>query len=185
MDRSIEAVTTLRAPVSRIEEVVRDDPGRVLVDAVSTDDRAARTFATVIGPRSGEGTVVQQEVLVEFGVVGARDGVFVVPFSWRPSGHERLLPTFDGQLSAVGDGCGRTRLTLEGNYHLPLGIVGRFGDSIAGRRLARQTVSALLEEIAVRIDREVDGRGSVAHGPLPPRYPVDLREGPRSEYHIG
>lgn len=105
-----------------------------------------------------------------------------MPVHWRAAGRDRLFPTFEGELEASRDDPGSC-LRLRGIYTVPLRPLGRFGDGIAGRRLARQSLSAFLEQAARRLDGEVDRRLDVvsAH---PASYPVALRE-VASENHIG
>lgn len=187
MEREIEATTELRAPLARVLEVLRDDPGTVIAEEVSADERSRRAFHTTVEVQAESGAALRHEVAVDVGPVSrADDGVLHVPLSWHPTGHERLLPTFDGELVAEGDGGTRTGLALRGVYRVPLGLVGRFGDSLVGRRIARRSVSDLLGTFAGRLDAEVDRRTEarpVAYRPAP--YPVDLREAPHSENYIG
>lgn len=64
---------------------------------------------------------------------------------------------------------------LRGAYDVPLGTVGHFGDVLVGRRLARRSLSTVVEDAARRLDAEVDHRmRSVPWRPAP--YPIDLRE---------
>jgi hypothetical protein len=98
-----------------------------------------------------------------------------VPLHWQAWGRERLFPVFDGELRAAPVGPAATTVVVSGTYSVPLGPVGRFGDGLIGRRLARQSLTAFLEDAARRIDAEVHRRlHSVAWRPAP--YPVSLRE---------
>jgi hypothetical protein len=100
----------------------------------------------------------------------------VLPLRWRASGRDRLFPVFDGRLEATAaPGGAGTVLSVVGVYTVPLGPVGRFGDGLIGRRLARQSLTAFLEDAARRIDAGAHHRTtSEAWHPSP--YRVALRE---------
>lgn len=153
------------------------DPGHLIGEGPSDDLRATLAVQTGAGPS------VQQEVAVEIGALRPEGNALSLPLSWEATGWQRLFPEFRGELevSPYGSGCS---LRLHGSYHVPLGPLGRFGDGIAGRRLARQSLSAFLAQAARRIDAEVDGRAD-SHPWYPDRYPVAVRELALSENYLG
>lgn len=62
---------------------------------------------------------------------------------------EGPYPVFDGILAIeAGDDYDFFRLALEGTYQPPLGLAGRAFDAVVGNRIAEQTASELLAEIA-------------------------------------
>jgi hypothetical protein len=181
MERGIEASTTLRAPIDRARDILCGDPGCVFADRSTAEERQARCFHTTLGVEAGGGGV-QQAVVVATGLPDTTDDTVTLPVQWHAAGHERLFPTFTGALEVRGEGL-KTQVTLRGAYTVPLGIVGRFGDGVVGRRAARQSLTSFVEQVARRLDAEADRRmNSVAFHPAP--YAVDLREvGP--ENYIG
>lgn len=182
MKRDIEASTKLRAPIERAHDVLIADPGCVVAERCSPDERRERCFHTNLGVEVGAGGGFHQEVVIELGPVRSTDDTVAVPVRWRAAGRDRLFPTFEGELEASRDSPGSC-LGLRGAYAVPLGPLGRFGDGSAGRRLARQSLTAFLEQAARRLDAEVDRRmDSVSRHPAP--YPVSLRE-VGSENYIG
>lgn len=184
MERSIDATTHVRAPLARVCDVLRDDPGPVLGDIVVVEPGRRRTFSVRLTAPLASGTSVEQEVAVTLGPVAVEHGEVTVPLRWEPTDHQRLLPDFRGELVARRCGAGRTELALCGSYQVPLGPIGRFGDSVLGHRVARHSVTHLLETLGERIDREVDRRDvPVAHRPAP--YPPDLRHEVRTDGSLG
>jgi hypothetical protein len=125
-----------------------------------------------IGPAAG----VRHDVVVTVGATCEAEGELWVPLRWEPSGHRRVLPGFEGVLELDGDpdgdGRGPVGLRIRGTYDVPLGAVGRFGDGVAGRRVARQTLGLLVGELAERLDELV-----LADAADPADYAVDVREG--------
>lgn len=184
MERQIEASTRLRAPIGAALAMLRSDPGCLVTDGARPDERRLRRFSTAVSAPVVAGAVVQQDVSIELGTVQDSGETVTVPLSWRPTTHERVLPTFLGALLLRTDAQGNTQLVLRGTYDVPLGPVGRFGDSLVGRRVARSSVSELLERMAERLDRAVD-HGMETTGVRPAPYPVDLRERPGPENHLG
>ena len=77
--------------------------------------------------------------------------------AWRATGHGRYLPRFSGQLKVLRDGS-RTKLCLGGVYTVPLGVVGRLGDSVLGHRLAAQSLQTPIESVGARVERELGPR---------------------------
>jgi hypothetical protein len=189
MERQLQAAASVRAPLATAADVLRDDPGSVFADGPPTvEQRRARRFAVPVGAAVGSGTAVEQLVDLEVGMVRVDGGTATVPVRWEPTGHQRLLPTFVGELVLRPDASGRTDIELRGAYRVPLGpVVGRFGDTLIGRRIARQSLADLLDRAARRLDRVVDRR----HDDLPRSAPYhpDLRDHHhdtgRSEHFIG
>jgi hypothetical protein len=94
-----------------------------------------------------------------------------------------MMPTFTGQLEASRARPG-TRVRLNGTYTVPLGVIGRFGDGVLGRRLARRSLDTLVERLASRLESEVQARlGSAGWRSAP--IAVELREQEHSEIYIG
>ncbi len=80
-------------------------------------------------------------------------------------------------LETSADGSDASRLTVRGIYTVPLGPVGRFGDGVIGRRLARQSLIAFVEGLAGRLDREA-GRREAAVPWRPRPHLVTVQERP-------
>lgn len=175
MERGIRASTTVEVDYQRVRDVMADDPGGVVSDDVTPEDRRAGCFRSELGVDLGAGGAVHRAVDVEIGTVHQTDDATILPLHWQARGRERLFPVFDGRMTATPDGAGATRLVVAGTYVVPLGPVGRFGDGLIGRRIARQSLTAFLEDAARRIDTEVHRRSaSVSGHPAP--YPVSLHE---------
>lgn len=183
MERSIEASTTVRAAPARVRQVLLDDPGSVLGDACSPDDRRARRFRAQLGAGFRGGASVHQEVEVQLGAPGPVDGGGVtLALTWRATGHDRLVPAFRGELRASPDRAG-TLLSLHGTYAVPLGAIGRFGEAVGLRRLARRSLSAFVADVARRLDAEVDRRLEVM--PTQQAHTVVVHEHVGSEHYVG
>lgn len=190
MERQLQASASVRAPLATAADLLRTDPGSVFVDGPTTvEQRRTRRFAVAVSAAVGSGTAIEQLVDLEVGKVDVEGGTATVPIRWGPAGHQRLLPTFDGELVLRADGSGRTDVELHGAYRVPLGpVVGRFGDTLVGRRVARQSLRELLDHTARRLDEVVD---RCQHDkPRSTPYNADLREphhhdAGRSEHFIG
>ena len=168
MERAIEATTTVSAAHARAREILMDDPGAVLCETCSAEDRRARRFLAQLAVDIGGGASVHQEVEIRLGAPGPDAGL-TLPLTWRATGHAALYPTFEGVLAASPHRVG-TRLTLTGRYRLPLGAFGRFGDAVAGHKLASASLTAFLDGVARRLEDEVDRRiGSVPKHRAPTR----------------
>ena len=157
MERSIEATTIISASADRVRGLLASDPAAALTNP---------TTLTAGG--------LHHDVIVTLDDPELGDAVSV-PVSWHPADHGRLLPSFVGALEAEASVAG-TRLRITGQYSVPLGVVGQFGDGLVGRRLAQQSLQSLLEGVAVRVTAALDAENTTA--------PVTVVEQP-SELFIG
>jgi hypothetical protein len=183
MERLIDGSTTIRVPLARAQEVLLDDPGAVLSETRTADDRRERTFQMDMGLDLGAGASVRQSVSVKLGIPRPIDDGLVLPLAWHATGREEWLPTFTGELAVTAARQG-TRVRLSGVYTVPFGVVGRFGDGVLGRRLARRSLRALVERLAGHLESEAQAHLDSA-GWRPAPRPVDLREQGPSEIYIG
>jgi hypothetical protein len=171
MERWISLRTTLGADAEQAIALLLADPA-VLLGAA--EGRRAPTFVVDLRAPVGGRAAVHQEVEVSVGAPCAADGEAWVPISWRPLGHRKALPSFEGIIEVRGDQ-DDAALSIVGTYRAPFGIVGRFGDGLVGRRIAHQSLRTLLQRLARRIDGCVLDEAS--HGEWrPAEYPIDLRE---------
>lgn len=144
MEREIEAVTSIAVPFDAACDLLRDDPRAAVPD----------TIVAVLGG----GTGVEQLIHVEVGPLQEEQTAAGMAMSWVPDSHEKLLPSFTGRLVLVAESPSGTRVSLHGTYTVPLGAVGRFGDTLVGRRIARASITEYVERIA----RALGGEGVTA-----------------------
>ena len=172
MDRWISARTPLAASSERATKLLSKDPRGLMPESGgrSASPSAVVDLAVVVGG----GSAIRQDVAVTLGVPRSAEGEAWVPISWEPVSHMRMLPSFEGALEVV-DQDGASELSITGTYHVPLGVVGRFGDGLVGRRLAQQSIRTFLERVAQQIDQRA-GEDLAHAGWRPAPYPVDLRE---------
>ena len=160
MERAIETAVVVAAPFGQVRDVFLTRPS-VLIDGVPTSEgMPTGCFRSLLTTPIGGRAAVQQEIIVAIGAARpARDAV-VVPIRWDPAGHEHLLPSFEGTLEAVPS-LQATKLTLRGAYHVPLGVLGRLADDVAGRRVGQQTLAAFAHRSADCLEREVARRAGL------------------------
>ena len=178
MERAIEMTTTLRASASQAREILVSEWANVFGDGASPEERRTRELRSSLTLDLAGGASFSEEVVLSVGrPVGRADGV-LIPLSWRPLHQGRLFPTFHGEMEVVTVD-GATVLGLRGSYIVPLGVLGRFGDGVAGRTIARRCLAHLVTDVARRVDAEVAERLHVLgwHGA---NYQVDVRDG-----HLG
>jgi hypothetical protein len=183
MERSIEASTIVGVAFARARQVLLDDPAVVFSELHTGRDSAVQTCRPELSVDLGAGASVHQEVTLEHGVPRPTDTGLVLPVTWHATGRERLLPTFRGELEVSDAGPG-TCLRLTGIYTVPLGVVGRFGDGVLGRRLARGSLGALVTRLAGGLEAEVERRpDSVGRSRDPIPLAVQITEHP--EIYVG
>jgi hypothetical protein len=186
MERDIAATARAGLPFPSARQLLLTRPA----DAFAPTARGRTFRSTVAAPLPG-GVIVEHPVLVKLGRVEAEGDGVGLSVAWTADGHERLVPSFVGRLVLGPAGPGSTELTLAGAYTVPLGPVGRFGDTVVGRRIARASVEQVLDRLVRTLEAvHRDRFGPDAMTPTPPN--VDLREhGPHgdptvpSEHFIG
>ena len=183
MQRGIEVAAATRLAFARVREVVLDDPGVVFSDARTADERPPRDFRTELTIDLGSGASMHQEVSLQLDDPQLHEAGVVLPVRWRATGRERVLPAFDGALEVTAVRRG-TSLRLKGAYTIPMGLVGRFGDAMGGRRVARSSLSALVERLARRLETEVERRRD-SLGWQRESHAVTMREQEHPEIYIG
>lgn len=181
MEQAIEAAVGLRAPLGRVRPVLVEDPGVVVSGAPTKEERRARRFVTTLAVDLGAGSRAEQEVSVHVGLPVSTSDEVVLPVEWTPTGHRHVLPTFVGELVARSERPG-TQLELRGRYRVPLGVIGRVGDAVAGHRLAKKVLVAYVESIGARLQDEVAHRSAQ---PAPVRGKASVEGAMGSEYFIG
>ena len=164
LERSIKVSTTSPLTFESARDVLLDDAVPLFGEASSVEEQGDGRVSMDLGVAIGAGTSVHQVVELALGVPRVVDDGLVLPLEWHALGHERLLPTFRGALELSKAGRA-THLQLCGDYSVPLGLVGRFGDGVLGRRLARQSLEALLERLALRLSSETRSRHGATSRP--------------------
>ena len=82
---------------------------------------------------------------------------------WSAGTH--FFPDFRGTLRLRIESVETTRLSLEGCYEPPFGPLGLVFDAVAGRRIARATMSELLQRLGNAMEaREAEFRAGAAPG---------------------
>jgi hypothetical protein len=115
----------------------------------------AQACADLRAELPGVGSVTRS-ARVGFGPLMDEDGATVLPVWWEDAEHPDLFPTFDGGLELYPDGRG-TALRLVGSYVPPLGLLGRFGDGLAGHRIVLASLNKFLADVAALLTAAAHG----------------------------
>ena len=94
---------------------------------------------------------VAKEVTLEVGVAEIHATGLVYPMTWTASGAGILFPELKADLMLAHVGPDSTRLTVQGTYKPPLGVVGKVADRAVLGRYADATVRNWLDELAVAL----------------------------------
>lgn len=175
----------MRVAADTVWMILDGAPEIVLGARVREAGVGRRVFRTTVPAEVAAGTTVEQSVRLTLGSVQREpsgDSVSV-GVSWEPVGLQRVLPSFTGDLR-IGPAEGRgAALELRGTYRVPLGPVGRFGDSVVGHRVARRSLDRYVDRLAARLDHEAVRRGT-ASTVRPAPYNDDLRPHTRTRRSV-
>ena len=125
--------------------------------------QAMLRLTATVGPDDGSHVTVNRDATATFAPASGAGGLeYQVLIEWAPTSHEPL-PSFSGIFRVQWDeDYGRCRLVLEGQYDPPLGVIGKAFDAVVGHRIARNTVSTMLEQL--RLDIEAAHRRDTGKG---------------------
>lgn len=183
MDRPIDATATANVPFRHAEVFLRRPPKGLFGDAVhdrSGDGGPARRYRSHLSAEGPAGLEILHEVDIEVVAVRSAPESVEATVRWSPTGGGALLPSFTGTLSGAPTTDSRTHLSLSGSYSVPLGPVGRFGDGVVGKRVARQSIDDLLDRLARRLESlTTAARTRPSASPTP--FPPDMRREARKE----
>jgi hypothetical protein len=178
------ASTVLRSTFEEAGHVLRDDPGSVVMERPTDEQRRNGRFVTVLAvPVGAEGGALQHEIELHAGTTRRSSGRVALPVRWQAIGHEHRYPTFEGELVVMASTSGEATLALFGAYEVPFGPAGWVGDRVGGHHFAQRSLATFVEHAAGRLDAEVDRRSS-APSPADSSYVIDLRE-VGSENYLG
>ncbi len=180
MDRSISARAVARVPFRHAEQFLRRPPLGLFGDRYEGAP-SNRCFRTHLSADAPGGLSVAHDVDIEVVAVHAEGDRVDVALRWQPSGGASLLPPFVGSIGAAPANEGGTELVLDGSYHVPLGPLGRFGDGVVGKRIARSSIDDLLQRITNRLEEltlESRVRPPQTSKPHPPDMRREARNGP-------
>jgi hypothetical protein len=146
----IAEATTAQAPPSRADMLD-------FIARLPKGHEGQRVLRLKAGPRGA--ALMEHDVEVEFDPpTGEHGGEFEMRVAWQPVG-TMLLPRFSGILRFERDkNYPYTWIFIEGDYEPPLGKAGKAFDAIAGERIARSTMRALLDDLRAALENAVRAR---------------------------
>ena len=89
-----------------------------------------------------------KEVTLEVGLAELHAFGLVYPITWTATGAELLFPELKADLMLAHVGPSLTRMTVQGTYEPPLGVVGKVADRAVLGRYADATVRNWLDRLA-------------------------------------
>lgn len=176
--KHLDVVVGLRAPLDRVVEVLTKDPASIFQPDASAEARDAGGFRCGLTVDVADGATMRHDVVVKVGRATRTNGGATLGLRLEPVAHHHLLPVFDGELEARAAGAA-SQLVLKGGYTVPLGVIGRLGDALAGHRSAEQSLERLVTELAGRLEAEAE-RDMRAASPTEPAQQVQ-----QSDYYLG
>ena len=175
----VEAMSACDAAVAR--ELLITDPSAVFAPRTHVGVER-RTFPMTLRVKTQRGDTAMHQVTVALGIPDTATGSRF-PISWSPTSHRRALPSFHGTLDVASEADG-TVVRIDGSYAPPLGVAGKLFDTVAGRRMAQQSIADLASYLGARLSECADDReASVSWHPA--LAPEPLRDRPAPEAWLG
>jgi len=142
---------------------IGESGGAPLPPSGPTTGESAVVEGALPSPRAGSVTVLArvgpakrpvQAVWVTAGPARRHEGGVIVPLSWEPGRHSRLLPKLDADLELAHLDGPYSRLGINGRYRVPLAQVGLSLDRVALHHLAEASLRRFLREAEASIVAE-------------------------------
>lgn len=106
--------------------------------------RKGESLHAEIGPSRSP---VAKTVTLEVGQMEKRGDMYVFPIAWWATGASRLFPRMEGEITVAPMGCTLSRVSFQGNYEPPLGILGRLLNRSLLGRIADSTVKDWMDRL--------------------------------------
>jgi hypothetical protein len=184
MERSVAAESEIRVAFARARRVLLEDPGVVFSEFREPKAPRDTQFDVELTVALGAGASAHQAVELELGPAHTTAAGLELPLRWQAAGREHLFPRFVGQLT-LSEARPGTRVRLSGNYTVPLGTIGRFGDGVFGHRLARRSLETFVHDLGARLATEVERRLAPNEPRRGTAFSSTVDERDHSEIHVG
>ena len=196
MDRWVYASRTVRGRPTDLERILQSDMSALLAgDEPEMHDMAPQP-ATAGTTRHSDGSVttplrarlaginLSKDVRCSTGVAYRRLGSLRIPVRWVADSMRRTFPSFDGYLEFEHTSRASGLLTLVGKYRPPFGPIGVTVDALGMNEVASNTATALVERLAVELERR-GLRSHTAAGDALPSSVSSSASGPRPALRVG
>ena len=78
-----------------------------------------------------------------------------INIEWSAAKNPSMFPVMNGYLNIYPLTATETQLDFDGNYEVPLGIVGGVLDSVIGHKIAEASVSRFMKDVAAHLRQEI------------------------------
>lgn len=154
MDRSIYSNEYIHRDFADVCRLLGETPARALETAAAAAHRRTGEIVSELHADLA-GLELARAIAVEILGFEREDEVARLSVRWRPADGHGLYPIMDADLEVYPLAHGSrplTQLSFIGHYRPPLGILGRAGDALMGRRVAEMVVKHFVEEVAGQIE---------------------------------
>jgi hypothetical protein len=143
----VQYYTHVDVPLSTVEARI-DEIRAHLDDWAGVAYRDGEELFAEVGPGGGK---YAKKVRLDIGIAEIRRAGVVYPVSWTAVGGERLFPSLTADLIVSHMGRDRTKLSLQGTYTPPLGVIGRVVDRTVLKNVAESTIQDWVDRVAAAV----------------------------------
>lgn len=160
--RPIQEHAYVRRSFDDVCRLFAQEAVRVLQPATEAAVREAGSVVADLHVELG-GLEIGKRVVIDLGeLVRDGDDMARLGLRWRATRQAALFPSLQADLVVSRLTRGPeplTQISLVGHYTPPLGMLGRVGDAIVGRRIAQASLRHFVGEVARRVERELSPLG--------------------------
>lgn len=161
MSKKIHVYDYVNHPYEKVRSALGDDAAEVFSKATKVAAKRAHSIASELHANVA-GIDVGTEIDIDVKEIEATEKSFGNPerttlqIEWKASKMPRLFPVMKADLAIYPLTSTETQLDLDGEYEVPLGVVGNAIDAVVGRRIAEASVHRFITDVAAYLREELD-----------------------------
>jgi hypothetical protein len=169
--RAIRCFDYVNQPYERVRAALAVDAQGLFHRATTAATDRARSMAVELKAEVGPiavGTDIDLEILdiaESERQPRAFSPVTTLALRWRAASSASLFPTMEAKLHLYPLTHSETQLELDGEYRVPLGLLGAAADALVGHRFAESTVQRFVRDIAEQLRTDLVRQQKAADEP--------------------
>jgi hypothetical protein len=158
--RATRAFDYVNHPYEAVQAAMQKDAAAILQKATQVAEERSGEIVAALSVNIAS-VQLSKDVVIKVGAIreeGAGFGrVLHVELAWRASDRPGLFPSMKGDLRIYPLSHSETQVDFDGEYELPLGLLGGVLDAVMGHRWAEASVHGFVRAVVERLRRDVVG----------------------------
>ena len=154
--KPIRSYDYVNHPFEKVKDQLKKDPLQIFQKATTSaakrgHDVAAELHVNLAGIEIGKDITISIKEVKEGEKKPLSPPNLSILLEWSASKNTLFFPVMEGRLTAYPLTGSETQLDFEGEYEVPLGVLGGVIDSVVGRGIAEASILQLIRDIAAHL----------------------------------